>query len=710
MGSSLYCTGKTFRRWAAVLIVAVLLTFLAGPAGGVQAEEGNPISQLPILLLNGAIYSRYYNPDTMPASFRVDGYPDGVTALHLVQCEGPIKELWVEDLRRIGGEPRGYIPYNTLLVGMDGSALSRLGELDFVSWSGIYQPYYKISPTLQLRLSQGGEVMVLAELFSPRLLADTLDELARLPVEVVGTAVDDWCAVVALRMPLEVLDDVASLAAVEWMELCTAGTLPAVRGGDLMSGGDGTALQVSSGGREKVGLGDTGLGTGGVQGVPPTLAGNVSALYSLRGDDGADIDGHGTAVAGHILSTETGGEGASPSPQLDIIAYATGYGLGSPPQPMSLYSMLDDAHTQGAEVFLLGSVPEGRESLGAYGIYAGQRDAFLWHNPSMALVDAAGNEGTDADGDGTVDWGSILGGATAKNVLSVGGCESAIGGTEEEPPLNYAELEEIFTGWFPSPPLRDDSSVGTPTGIAAFSSRGPTQDGRIKPDMVAPATSILTVASGGTESVPGIYPAGNPGMVWAYGTSMAAARATTDLASIRPQLAGVLGMEPSAALLKAFLVNGAVDLAPGQYGSDDPEIPPAPNVVEGWGRLDMEAFEQTGSWVKVLDDTDGMRLGESRAFRIEVASGRELRVTLVWSDYPSLPEARLHLVNDLDLRLLDPEGKIHYPNGRNSRDPLNNVERIVLDISGKPGDYSVELSAWNIPFSPQPFALVVQVL
>jgi hypothetical protein len=105
-----------------------------------------------------------------------------------------------------------------------------------------------------------------------------------------------------------------------------------------------------------------------------------------------------------------------------------------------------------------------------------------------------------------------------------------------------------------------------------------------------------------------------------------------------------------------------------------------------------------------------MRLGESRVYRIEVTSGSELRVTLAWSDYPSLPEARLHLVNDLDLRLLDPDGNIYYPNGRSSRDPLNNVERVVLDISEKPGDYTIELGAWNTPFSPQPFALVAQVL
>jgi hypothetical protein len=696
--------------FTAVLIAVFVLSLMAAPLEKTFAQESNPTPQLPILLLNGAIYAGQYDAGAFPASFRVEGYEEDVTAPYLIQCEGPIKEVWVEDLRRIGGEPRGYVPYNTLLVGMDGPAASRLGELDFVSWSGIYQPYFKISPSLQLRLSQGGEVAVLVGLFSSRLLQDTLDELARLPVEVVAVGEDAWCAVVALRLPVEVMDDVASLAAVEWMELCTAGTLPAAREDSILPVEYVMGFQIEGEGREKVGLGDSGLGTGGLQGLPPLLAGSVSALYSLRGDDGADVNGHGTAVAGSMLSREAGGEGESPFPQLDIIAYATGYGLGCPPQPLSLYSMLDDAFTQGIRIFLLGSVPEGRESLGAYGIYAFQRDAFIWQNPTLMVVDAAGNEGTDADEDGSVDKGSLLGGATAKNVLSVGGCESAAIGIEDEQPLTYSELGDVFQGRFPSPPLRDDSSVGAPTGMAAFSSRGPTRDGRIKPDLVAPATAILTLASGGAESVPGIFPAASQGLVRAYGTSMAAAQAAKDLASMRRPLERVQEVESSAALLKAFLVNGAVDLAPGQYGSDEAEIPPAPNDVEGWGRIDVKAFNQTGSWMKVLDDKEGMRLDESRVFRIEVASGNELRVTLVWSDYPSLPEARLQLVNDLDLRVVGPDGGVYYPNGRDSRDPLNNVERIVLDISGSPGDYIIELDAWNVPFSPQPFALVAQVL
>jgi hypothetical protein len=699
------------KRWAAVLVAVTMLAVLAAPAHVLHAQDQQPALQLPILLLNGAIYMQDYDAGAIPASFRMDGYPSEVTALYLVQCMGSIKEVWVEDLRRIGGEPRGYLPYNTLMVGMNGDTRSRMGELDFVAWYGLYQPYFKVSPALQLRLSQGGEVNVMVEVFSARFLEDTLAALTDLPVQIIGAQADAWCGVIALRMPVSALSDVASLPAVEWMELCTDGTLPGVDAGGLdRPGTDAVLLQTATAGEEPVALGDTGLGTGSLQGIPAMLAGNILSLDSLRGDDGADPNGHGTAVAGCVSSLEYPVVAASPYMRPAIIAYATGYGLGRPPQPLSLYSLLDNAIARGAMVFLSGSVPEGRESLGAYGIYASQRDAFIWKNPSMLVVEPAGNEGTDADGDGVVDNGNLLGGATAKNVLSVGGCESPAPASDSEPALRYAELEGTLPGRFPRGPLRDDSSTGTPTGMAAFSSRGLTRDGRIKPDLVAPATDILTVASGGAETADGIIAVASPGFVRAYGTSMAAAQAAACLASMRLPLSVVQEIEPSAALLKAFLVNGAVDLAPGQYGEKNPEIPQAPNAVEGWGKLDLEAFALTGSWVKVLDDTEGMRLEESRVYRIEVTAGRELRVTLAWSDYPSLPEARLHLVNDLDMRLVDPEGNVYYPNGRSSRDPLNNVERIVLDITDKPGDYTIELEAWNTPFSPQPFALVAQVL
>ncbi len=695
----------------AVVTAFLLLSACAPPRGGAKADAGNPSPRLPVLLLNASVYTDTYDPARLPSGFTVDAYPYQTMAPYLLQFDGPIREVWLEDLRGIGAEPRGYIPYNAILARMDGKAVSRLGEIEHLDWYGLYQPYFKLSPSLQLLLSQGGEVDVMAMLFSPDCLAPSLEGFSNASFEVLGAASDAWGALVVLRLPVERLGEVAASEAVEWLDLCGQGTLPAA----LEMGGGSREPSVTYYAPEErgslVGLCDTGLGKGGLGGVPRPLAASVAALESLRGDDGADACGHGTATAGALVGAK-GGQAADQDirEKTRLIDYAVGYGISSPPQPLSLFGMIEDAYVRGARVFLCGSVPEGRESLGIYGSFSFQRDALVWQRPDMVLVEAAGNEGTDADGDGRVDEGSLLGGATAKNALSVGGCEGTGGLAPEGGYPAYGQLEGEFTGRFPVEPLRSDSCVGKGEGMAAFSSRGPTRDGRIKPDLVEVATGVTVPASGGSMTAPGLRAAGDGEQVSALGTSVAAARAAAVIASMRPVLARALGAEPSAALLKAFAVNGAVEMSPGQYGTENLEVPPAPNVVEGWGRLDLGAFKQAGSWVKVLDDREGMRIGDSRVYGIEVGEGEELRVTLAWSDYPSLPEARLQLVNDLDLRVVSPGGEVFYPNGRSSRDPLNNVERVVVDIKGRPGDYRIELSAWNTPFSPQPFALVAQVL
>ncbi|NPV59120.1 MAG: S8 family serine peptidase [Actinobacteria bacterium] len=705
--------GKAVKAGRGVAVVVALVLLAAFfPCGASLGENGSQSPQLPVLLLNGAIYPDSYNPSSLPSEFRVDGYPSSAVAPYLLQFDGPLKEAWVEELRAIGAEPRGYLPYNTIMAGMNGEARSRLDEVSHIRWHGLYQPYFKLSPALQLRLSQGGEVTVLAMLFSPRFLAQAQDEFSAASFEVLGAAADDWCGLLALRMPVERLHEVAASEAVEWIELCGPGTLAAaLREGRCFPRYD-TYYQEGNVSGEVVGLCDTGLGKGGMGGIPQPLAASVAALDSLRGDGGADSCGHGTATAGVLAGAGGVALERDAGTKVQVIDYAVGYGLALPPQPLSLYGMLENAYSRGARTFLCGSVPEGRESLGAYGVFASQRDAFSWEHPEMTLVEAAGNEGTDVDGNGRVDEGSLLGGATAKNAISVGGREGA--GTGLAPPEQgyptYAALEGEFAGRFEANPLRDDSCVGGERGMAAFSSRGPTRDGRIKPDLVEVATGIAVPASGGEISAPGLQVTGDPGWLIAYGTSMAAARAAALMASMRPILARALGGEPTAALVKAFAVNGAADMSPGQYGAENPEVPPAPNAVEGWGSLDLSAFRQAGSWSKVVDDREGLRLGDARTYSVDVVEGDELRVTLAWSDYPSLPEARLHLVNDLDLRVVGPGGEVFYPNGRSSRDPLNNVERVVVDVKGKPGLYSVEISAWSVPFAPQPFALVAQVL
>jgi hypothetical protein len=121
----------------------------------------------------------------------------------------------------------------------------------------------------------------------------------------------------------------------------------------------------------------------------------------------------------------------------------------------------------------------------------------------------------------------------------------------------------------------------------------------------------------------------------------------------------VEGITPSAALIKATLLNGAFDMSPGQYGTGaTQEIPdpPRPNKVEGWGRVDLETslFPTAPKTLRYADINASLNTGESRIYNFDVTDlSVPLKATLVWSDYPGSTVAGGGLVNDLDLILIN---------------------------------------------------------
>jgi len=161
---------------------------------------------------------------------------------------------------------------------------------------------------------------------------------------------------------------------------------------------------------------------------------------------------------------------------------------------------------------------------------------------------------------------------------------------------------------------------------------------------------------------------------------------------------------PSAALIKATLLNGAYDLNPGQYALAYQEISARPNNVQGWGRLDLEKSlypELPRKWV-YYDQTAGQTTsGTTHTYNFQADSGEVLLVTLAWTDYPGSAAANGGLVNDLDLQLYDPsEAACH------SIDRTNNVEGVDLAAPAG-GAYSAWVLGYNVPQGPQPYALVV---
>jgi uncharacterized repeat protein (TIGR01451 family) len=187
-------------------------------------------------------------------------------------------------------------------------------------------------------------------------------------------------------------------------------------------------------------------------------------------------------------------------------------------------------------------------------------------------------------------------------------------------------------------------------------------------------------------------------------------------ALVRQWLATRGSANPSAALVKAMLLNTTHDMAPGQYGGGaKQEIPAArPNSVAGWGRVDLDFMGQPapyGLWVD--DHTAGVATGQLVSYSntitrpLEVfSSAQPLRIMLAWTDPPASLSAARQLVNDLDLKVVGPGGATYYGNNMPAGDRLNNVEGIVID-NPPIGTYSVEVRGFNVPIAAQPYALSV---
>src|SRR5438874_6543197 len=117
--------------------------------------------------------------------------------------------------------------------------------------------------------------------------------------------------------------------------------------------------------------------------------------------------------------------------------------------------------------------------------------------------------------------------------------------------------------------------------MADFSSRGPCEDGRIKPDVVAPGTWISSLQS---SSAPDIYAWQPIDAYYQYegGTSQAGPHASGAAAVfVQYYRQTHTNATPSPALVKAALINSAVDM------DDDFGTGPTPNNDEGWGRVDL---------------------------------------------------------------------------------------------------------------------------
>jgi hypothetical protein len=317
-------------------------------------------------------------------------------------------------------------------------------------------------------------------------------------------------------------------------------------------------------------------------------------------------------------------------------------------------------------------------NFGFYDYYAAAWDNIAYHAPNYLIVKSAGNDRGQGPSPGTGHyvWNGSWNYSTTTRQKDGGNngydCISRNGNAKNILTIGAVEAN------------------GT---MASFSSWGPTDDGRVKPDVVAKGVSVYSSGSGSDTHYS-----------YKSGTSMSG-----------PMVSGSTGLllhhqenlHPGEALLsstlKALIIHTADD---GISGS------PGPDYRFGWGMMDTE---KAAAVMSVNALSNGMHImeftlenGEEMILPVKAIGNEPLRATMVWTDLPgtsppsSLNPPDLMLVNDLDMIIADANNNEYFPyildpgnpsasaiTGDNFRD---NVEMVHLANAAENELYMIKIS------------------
>lgn len=408
--------------------------------------------------------------------------------------------------------------------------------------------------------------------------------------------------------------------------------------------------------------------------------------YWLQPGINTDYDyesGHGTHTSGTVLGDAAGTFGANTylasTPSLPNHESADGMAPNAQllmqdvggTSPTAVYvtdfdGTLRQAYAGGARIH---NNSWGGRTAGQYTGNDVNADRVTWANEDLLVIVSAGNNQPGATQTGSP--------SNAKNVLSVAA-------------LGHAGA----------------------TNVPNYSNRGPAADGRIKPDIAAPGSDVISARN---TTIFSAVPTA-PTAVSNTGTSMAAPTLSGNAALVRQYFADGFyprgertpadAYNPSGMVMKALLLNGTNPLGGSNW----------PNAASGWGR----AWLDGNLWFKATlgggDDsrrlrvfertqTSGLKTGDTHEYTLgNVAAGSELRVTLAWFDPEATLGAAITLVNNLDLEVVAPGGAVYKGNVFTSgvsatggtADARNTVEQVRLTAPAA-GSYTLRVKAPVVP-------------
>lgn len=641
----------------------------------------------------------------------------------LVQTTQPLDRAQKEELANYGAQILEYVPENTYLCKYEPKDLNQIRALPYVTWANIYLKGFKVAPTLanvsdapaERNIVEVASLPVATLSTTPKTVdivfhngvdPETVREKVAAAARVDPADLSLGQQKARLTVESRYLPDLADIDEVRHIEEVFPYQLHndiARRILGLEPNPTNTAIPFEGDG-QVIAVADTGFDQGSATNVHPAFQGRVAKLYALgRPGNANDPKGHGTHVAGSVLGDAQSAtlgvriRGTAPRARLVLQSVLDQSGnLGGLPDDLNnLFRppFLDD----GARIHTNSWGVVGAQVGGVYSQNSKEVDEFVWNNRDCVICFSAGNEGQDRDANGQIDAMSVTPPATAKNCITVGA-------TENERPNFTLTYKQGWPEDFPAEPIASDNVSNNPEGMVGFSSRGPTRAQRVKPDVVAPGTFILSARSRATQDRGWALSADNL-FYFMGGTSMATPLVAGCAALVREFLIKDRGLErPSAALVKAMLINGARNIT-GQYVPSEAGV--IPNNAEGFGRVDMRATVGPPSLITIKDESTELDTGDEESLTVNVgANANLLKVTLVWTD-----PAGEALQNDLDLIVRLPGGPERHgnvPAGSTAFDRNNNVEQIVV-AQPPVGPTEIVVRAHRIAQFRQSYALVVRV-
>lgn len=414
---------------------------------------------------------------------------------------------------------------------------------------------------------------------------------------------------------------------------------------------------------------------------------DIDGRMTVGASDTAGISDHATHVGGTVGGDGTGSSGNNRgmAPAVELVSY--GFQVEGGLQAGFLYTDPGDIEADYTEAISLYGADLSNNSIGTntapngypcdwtgnYGITSGLIDSIARGSlgDPFRIIWANGNERQSSRciGDDNGNFGEFFSTAPpacAKNHIAVGSVDSDTDGS------------------------------------SSFSSWGPTDDGRIKPDISAPGCQV-----GGDGGVTSLSSFSFNGYGQKCGTSMASPTAAGISALILQQYRDTFQDRADLrnSTLKALLANTAVDR--GNVG---------PDYKYGYGSIRADQAIDTVIAENIIE-SEVAQGGTYQGIIIVDPGQSQLQVTVSWDDVPAAPNAAIALVNDLDLRIVDSSGNVFLPWTLNPADPdapavqvvtdrLNNIEQVTI-MNPTPGAYTVEVNGFNVADGPvQEFGLV----